>query len=398
MGNKYLLISMAYPPDKTSAGQHYDDLCNYLIDRGHTVIVLTAREDYSENKSYPIWSKEKNKLVIRLPFSNVSKKNIAARLIGSLSFILQGLFICLLMGKINKIICTTTTPLTPLIGLWMKLIKRVPYIYWLMDLNPDQMVSLGKIKENGIIHRLSAKLQSKFVDSAEFTVVMDDYMKRRVQSYSKTANLIVIEPWPVFSSNETSLPDSNPYFSRWDINDKVVVMYSGNHGITSKVDKFLNIIESVRNPIVEFVFVGGGVLFDKVEHFARLNKNVKAFPYVPKEDLHYSLAVADMHLVTIDERMIGINHPCKIYGVMEASRPVLFWGSKESNGGNLVVENNLGWQFDVDDEARIVEFLNNIQIKDRHTYQQMGVTGSRLVNQRFSRAALVAKLSGYIEQ
>ena len=114
-------------------------------------------------------------------------------------------------------------------------------------------------------------------------------MKRRVQSYSKTANLTVIEPWPVFSSNETSLPDSNPYFSRWDINDKVVVMYSGNHGITSKVDKFLNIIESVRNPIVEFVFVGGGVLFDKVEHFARLNKNVKAFPYVPKEDLHYYL-------------------------------------------------------------------------------------------------------------
>ena len=96
--------------------------------------------------------------------------------------------------------------------------------------------------------------------------------------------------------------------------------------------------------------------------------------------------------------MIGINHPCKIYGVMEASRPVLFWGSKESNGGDLVVENNLGWQFDVDDEARIVEFLNSIQIKDRHTYRQMGVTGSRLVNQRFSRAALVAKLIGYIEQ
>jgi hypothetical protein len=49
--------------------------------------------------------------------------------------------------------------------------------------------------------------------------------------------------------------------------------------------------------------------------------------------------------------MVGVVHPCKIYGAMAISRPVLFLGPEPSHIADLLQEADIGWhiaQGDVD--------------------------------------------------
>src|SRR6185503_10863307 len=79
---------------------------------------------------------------------------------------------------------------------------------------------------------------------------------------------------------------------------------------------------------VRFFFVGGGLGKKEVETFAREHdvRNIISLPYQPLADLRYSLSAADVHVVSLGENMVGIVHPCKIYGAMTVGRPILYFG------------------------------------------------------------------------
>ena len=54
--------------------------------------------------------------------------------------------------------------------------------------------------------------------------------------------------------------------------------------------------------------------------------NALSLPYLPLEELRFSQAAADVHVVTLGNLLAGIVHPCKLYGALEVSRPVLYFG------------------------------------------------------------------------
>jgi hypothetical protein len=69
---------------------------------------------------------------------------------------------------------------------------------------------------------------------------------------------------------------------------------------------------------IAFCFVGGGSEFKKVQERVqdRSLRNVLCLPYQPFKRLSASLSAADLHVVVMGDKYVGIVHPCKVYNVL----------------------------------------------------------------------------------
>src|SRR5205814_3260316 len=129
-----------------------------------------------------------------------------------------------------------------------------------------------------------------------------------------------------------------------------------------------------RSDIV-FMFIGGGSGKKDVEDAILAGAtNIISLPYQPLADIKYSLSAADVHLVTVGDDIVGIVHPCKIYGAMAVARPVLLLGPNPSHVADLLDKHRFGWQVahgDIDGMVRAIELAS---ATDRPTRQAIGRT------------------------
>ena len=90
-------------------------------------------------------------------------------------------------------------------------------------------------------------------------------------------------------------------------------------------------VHSGREPEIVFCFVGGGSEQAKVRESRLSRRNVKCLPYQPLNELSSSLSAADLHVVVMGDKFVGIVHPCKVYNIMSVGAPVLYIGPEPSH-------------------------------------------------------------------
>lgn len=127
---------------------------------------------------------------------------------------------------------------------------------------------------------------------------------------------------------------------KYGLEDKIVVMYSGNIGLYYDLDNLIKVIERFkdRNDVV-FAFVGEGTKKQDIEAYVTEHyiMNVKFIPYQDKANLIYSLNAADVHLVVNAKGIKGVSVPSKLYGVMAAGKTV-FGVLDEGSEARLIIE------------------------------------------------------------
>jgi hypothetical protein len=143
------------------------------------------------------------------------------------------------------------------------------------------------------------------------------------------------------------LPHEQNWFrDRHGLQDKFVIMYSGNHSPANPLETLLQASLAFRDDdSIRFAFIGGGAAKKQVnEHIERHQlRNFLSLPYQPLADLRYSLSAADVHVVSLGSDMVGIIHPCKVYGSMAVGRPILFLGPRPSHVADLIEQHEIGW-------------------------------------------------------
>jgi len=143
------------------------------------------------------------------------------------------------------------------------------------------------------------------------------------------------------------------------LNGKVVVMYSGNHGPSNPLTTLLEAATRVADePRLLLMFVGGGVGKREVEKTQ--SPNIRSLPYQPQADLQYSLAAADVHVVTVGDAIPGIVHPSKVYGAMAVARPILLIGPEENHVADIMNHHDMGWHVRHGDVEGTVRILREI--------------------------------------
>jgi glycosyltransferase involved in cell wall biosynthesis len=217
-----------------------------------------------------------------------------------------------------------------------------------MDLNPDQMIALGKAREGSLQVRVFEALNRMILRRASDVVMLDRFMAQRVErkGVDVRAKTAVMPPWP----HEDEVHDiphvQNPFRKTHALEGKFVVMYSGNHSPANPLTTLLDAARKLEDEErLVFLFIGGGSGKKEVEERIGAGaRNIRALPYQPLSEIRYSLSAADLHVVSIGDEVVGIVHPCKVYGAMSVSRPVLLLGPEACHVSDLIDEHAIGWR------------------------------------------------------
>src|SRR5438874_610469 len=130
-----VIFSQTFVPDPASVGQHVADVAVEMARRGYRVRVFTSGRGYEDpSVRYPPRENLSGVEVRRLPLASFGKTKLALRVLGTAAFQLQCLLIGLFLPRIDAIFFSTSPPLIGVIASVVQLLRRVPIIYWSMDL------------------------------------------------------------------------------------------------------------------------------------------------------------------------------------------------------------------------------------------------------------------------
>src|SRR5690606_3895651 len=124
---------------------------------------------------------------------------------------------------------------------------------------------------------------------------------------------------------------------------------------------------------------------------------VRTLPYQPLDRLRFSLSAADAHLVAMGDNMVGIVHPCKVYGAMAAGRPILLLGPRACHVGELLDAFHIGWQVEHGQVDAAVRTIQAMRRTEASTLAEMGMRARTAVSERFSKQTLCAAFCDVIE-
>jgi glycosyltransferase involved in cell wall biosynthesis len=336
MSLKILLLNQCFYPDVVSTAQHLTDLATALTTRGHDVTVIASDRGYDDPAvRFNRRERWNNIDIIRIPSLSFGKNSRWRRAFNFASFLLVCALRLLALGRFDVVVALTSPPLISFLGALFVKLKGGKFCFWVMDLNPDEAIAAGWLDEKSLSSRGLQRMLNYSLNVAARTVVLDRFMKERVVAKGfDPARIAIVPPWSHDDHVQYSAAGREDFRREHGLSEKFVVMYSGNHSPCHPLDTLLDAARSLREqPEIVFCFVGGGSEQVKVRDLAAKHDltNLKCLPYQPLDELSSSLSAADLHVVVMGDRFVGIVHPCKIYNIMSVGAPTLYIGPTPSH-------------------------------------------------------------------
>lgn len=391
---KALIFSQVYPPDPTSVGQHMHDAAALLAARGLEVVVYSAARGYEDpSQRFARRERRDGVEIRRLPLASFGKGSILVRLIGGVSFTLQCLLRGLFTRGVTHLLVSTSPPMCPLAAVVLgRLRPKIRITFWVMDLNPDQTVAMGKLKPDSWLVRGLDWMNRRILARADAVVALDRFMAERVnRKLDVGERMHILPPWPHEDHIEPVAHADNPFREEHGLGGKRVVMYSGNLSPASPVTTILEAARQLEHiDDLVFLFVGGGLGKQEIDDLiAREHPpNIRSLPYQPMERLRYSLSAADVHLVSVGEEIVGICHPCKVYGAMAVSRPIVSLGPIPCHVSDIVAGKDVGWAIEHGDVDGAVAALREMFEASSESLAEQGRRARQIVDERFTKEHL----------
>lgn len=227
------------------------------------------------------------------------------------------------------------------------------------DLYPEALKAFG-FRENGIIYRWWSRKNMKIFSKAHRVYTLSDRMKSKILKYSPGIDVREISNWSAFSGFKPIRREDNKIISREKLKGKFIVQYSGNIGITHRVEVLVELAGLLKDQTdIEFLIIGRGnrsnVIGDMITR-KELN-NCRLLPYRNDEELYESLCVADIAVVTLDDKIPDISVPSKVYNIMAAGVPIMAITHPESATSEIVLKHKAGEVFNKDDLTGMLNFI-----------------------------------------
>lgn len=371
------------------------DLAESLVRRGVSVTALSGRGSYNGGARFPARENYKGVNVERAWSTGFGKGNPVKRLADYFSFYLGALVKLALIERHDIVMALTTPPLIALLAILIGRVRRMRVVALVQDFYPDIPIALGVVAPHSFVAVILEKLSRFVLRRADRIVVLGECMRERVVEKLGEEHLARIDVIHNWADGEKVAPlvsnSPNSFRVEHDLNDKFVVLFSGNFG---RVNEFATVLKAAarlrdRTEIV-FLFVGDGVMASEIKTFADANRlaNVRLLPYQPRENLRTSLGAGDALLVTLAQGLAGLSVPSKTYVILAAGRPLLFVGDGRSDAARLVKRFDCGAVIESGDEGALAETILAWSI-DKHGLAEKGRRARRAFEEHFDRPQAV---------
>lgn len=325
---RVLLLNQCFYPDHVATAQYLTDLAHGLKEAGHEVTVVASSRGYDDpTLRYPTFEKWEGMEIHRIWTPGLGKKAKWRRWVDFASFWLSATLILLKLPRFDVTVCLTSPPLISTLGTAVAVLKGGKVVPWVMDLNPDEAVAAGWLKQGGLAERVMTFCQNWSFRRAAKIIALDRFMAERLRAKEIPVDVIHTDPpWSHDDALQYDEAGRAIFRAEHGLADKFVVMYSGNHSPCHPLNSLLQAAKVLRSePRFHFLFVGGGSEMAKVKSFRESEGlgNITTLPYQPLASLAGSLSAADLHVVVLGEPFVGMVHPCKIYNIMALGIPSL---------------------------------------------------------------------------
>lgn len=398
MRKKLLMYVHYYYPDVASTAQIYTDLCRGLkAEFDITVVCTVPSYTGSVDKKYRnkrFYTEQIDGIkVIRVRVPEFDKSNKLSRIKNIVAYFVNSVLATLRIGRQDIVFATSQPPiLGGMLGVWGKLCTKGRLIYNIQDFNPEQTMAVGYMG-HGFIHKIMMFCDKHSCKKAGLVITVGRDMQQTLINRFKNKNVpdnVVINNWidekevyPLDKSHERIIE----FKKKYGIDNKFIIMYSGNVGLYYDLNNLIKIFAKYREDNnIAFVFVGDGAVKESLMQYVKSNniKNIVFIPYQNKDDLIYSLNSADVHLVTNAKGIKGISVPSKIYGVMSANIPVIGILEEDSEAWQIIKDSDCGVLANTGNYSEIENVLDMV-LKMKYDFVKAHSTGRQYLLDRFTK-------------
>lgn len=325
------------------------DLANAFHDAGYQVHLITGK------------LKPRNTLlndeIVRHKVSAYNRSSSIKRIISWVVAAWQMFWICKFKLKGAHLLIVSNPPFAPL----LPLVLKNNFDLLIYDIYPDALHEMKVLGSHNLIVSIWEKLNVKVFRKADRILTLTEGMKSVLTKYAGKKEIEVV---PIWTDNQFLQPvpkNQNPFINKYDLQDKFVVMYSGNLGKSHDVDMIPEIASKINNPKVIFIIIGDGDQKKGLEEQISKLKltNLMMLPYQPASDLPFTLSAADIAIVTLGKNASNLSVPSKTYNLMSVGAAILSIADKDSELPSLTKQFAFGETFRRDQLNEIIYFINN---------------------------------------
>lgn len=330
---RILIYSYNYYPEPIGIAPLMTELAEGLVTRGHEVRVVTGMPNYPQREIYPDYqgklfcTEEKNGVIIQRSCIWVRPKpGLLSRMLLDGSFVASSIFQAL-KGWRPDLILLTVPPLPISVpAALLGLLYSCPVVLNLQDILPEAAVHVGLLKNKAAIRVFEALEKFAYRTAHTISVISDGFTENLLGKGVPEQKIRCIPNWVDVKFIRPLAKADNPFRRIHHLDDKFVVMYSGNIALTQGLQTVIQTALRLQDqPDIVFVIVGEAKALDELWQLCMQHglENVLLLPFQPREQLPEMLAAADVGLVMQKHNVIGFNMPSKIQVLLASGRPIV---------------------------------------------------------------------------
>lgn len=379
-----------------------NDICVALVERGHSVTVVTSIPNYPKGKfykGYGFFHKRRETYqgisIIHIPVIPRGKGFIGLTL-NYISFVVSGWFFAHFTRVKADLVCMNmSSPMTQsLVGVWFAKRRKIPSVIYILDLWPESFEVI-----TGISSPLVIKPIGKMVDSIYRRT---DKVLTSSRSFIETIAQRGVDPnklqfWPQYAEEfYQPIEKGSLELALLPLDQRLTFTFTGNIGLAQGLDILIpvSLLLKEQGIPVRFVLIGDGSDKDRLVDLVSNNKINDYFVFIdrqPAQRIPEFLAASDAGLVILKKSLIfSKTIPAKVQSYLACGVPILV--SADGEVQQVISEAKAGFVADAEDAQALFNAIVSFSKLSLEERLEMGTRAKLYSDTMFSKEKLINQL------
>lgn len=399
-----VFVNRFFWPDLSATSQILSDLAFALAEQGIDVHVIASRLTYEGNRErFPAFEVSRGVTIHRIWTSGFGRDRLIGRVIDYMIFYFMAVLAAIRLAKGGWLIIKTDPPLLS-VPMWLVAkLTGARQINWLQDVYPELAALLGVKLAKGPAGRMLRWLRNASLRGAYVNVVIGETMAEVLERQGvPRSRITVIHNWTDDVSIAPGQGMGAELRRAWGFAEgHLVVGYSGNLGRAHDLDTIVDTAANLQGQgegRVRFLFVGGGHLRTKLDRVVaeRGITNIHCQPYQQRCLLPHSMAVPDVHWLSLRPELEGLIVPSKFYSAAASGRPIIFLGAADGEVAREIASAECGVTFSIGDSEGLTDLLIK-WAENRKELLEKGEKSRKLIEEKFGKRVSINNWASIIK-
>jgi len=325
------------------------------------------------------------------------KSSVLRRLTTWTQFTLKATWRLLHRERHIPLFVVTNPPFMPIAAWVLHAFQGRRYILLEWDIYPQILVVMGLIDSGNIIYRLWRIGHAQALRHADVIITIGNGLADELRRIAGDAELpvSVIPNWVDTDWIRPLPPGKNPFVREHQLEDKLVILYSGNLGSTHSIETILEVARLMADaPDVIFLIIGEGSKRHIVESSIErgTTPNVRLLPLQPAHRLPLSLSSGHIGIVTLQKGYECLSMPSKTYAMMAAGNAILGISQPPNDLEATIRRHECGANFMPDEPVAISVWIRKL-MNDHSLLQTLQTRSRQAAVTEFSTSRCVPLLN-----